>query len=273
MKKIDIHCHTTKRVLPELAAPHAALDDIAVQMKRFDIEKTVVLASYFPSRGSGISNFRLLRWIQDRTEFSLFGSLDLEHYFQQGFSELEELAQERLIQGIKIYSGYQSMTVDPLPSERKQQLHQLARLAVQYSLPLMFHTGECHGNPSSKIPSPLHYEFLVAEHPVSFIFSHLSLPLSNDAQTLSLHYPNAYSDTSGLINSKHECDQIPKAACEIRRFLDQCGPDKLLFGTDFPIQTHEDSVYLVEEAMKSYSEKDKEKVYYENARRLLDAHE
>jgi predicted TIM-barrel fold metal-dependent hydrolase len=64
-------------------------------------------------------------------------------------------------------------------------------------------------------------------------------------------------------------EEIEKTALEIKEFLEKCGSDKLLFGTDYPVQSHRDSVYLVERAMQEFSSTDKEKVYYENARRLL----
>ena len=79
----------------------ATLDAIAAKMKEHGIEKTVVLATYFPHKTSGISNYRLLHWISKRDEFMMFGSLDFEHYFYQGVNELNELAEERLIRGEK----------------------------------------------------------------------------------------------------------------------------------------------------------------------------
>ena len=49
----------------------------------------------------------------------------------------------------------------------------------------------------------------------------------------------------------------------------ECGPKRLLFGTDFPVQTHEDSILLIEESMKTYSDQDKQDVYHDNAARIL----
>ncbi|MBI1968550.1 hypothetical protein HYS49_01435, partial [Candidatus Woesearchaeota archaeon] len=83
MKKIDIHCHTTPRKLENMAVASASLDAIAGKMREHDIEKTVLLASYFPHKQSGISNYRLHHWITDRSDwygghsdFCMFGSLD-----------------------------------------------------------------------------------------------------------------------------------------------------------------------------------------------------
>jgi len=43
----------------------------------------------------------------------------------------------------------------------------------------------------------------------------------------------------------------------------------LLFGTDHPVQTHEDSIEFVERGMSSFPEEEKQDVYFNNACRLL----
>jgi predicted TIM-barrel fold metal-dependent hydrolase len=75
---------------------------------------------------------------------------------------------------------------------------------------------------------------------------------------------------SGLIHSNHEDEkEIENSVQEIKIFLAECGSSKLLFGTDFPVQTHVDSVYFIERAMGCFPNEAKEDVYYNNARRLL----
>ena len=111
MKKIDIHCHTTKRKLKDMIIEDASLDVLMNEMYKHDIEKTVVLATYFPHKQSGISNFRLANWIYNNPKFVMFGSLDFEHYFYQGYNELEEMADKKMIKGIKIYTGYQEINL------------------------------------------------------------------------------------------------------------------------------------------------------------------
>lgn len=50
---------------------------------KYEIEKTVLLATYFPHKESSISNFRLYDWIRDNKRFLMFGSLDFDHFFYQ----------------------------------------------------------------------------------------------------------------------------------------------------------------------------------------------
>jgi uncharacterized protein len=270
MKKIDMHCHTTNRNLDTLIG-NASIGTIREQMKLHEVEKTVLLATYFPHRGSGISNFRLLNWISGKPEFVMFGSLDFENYFFQGINELNELAETSAIKGIKIYTCYQNVDL------KSEKMGQLVGLAKKHSLPLAFHCGysytsmKRYGTPTiTNMVKASDLEPLLKENPdVNFLACHLSKPFLYDLIRVTKENRNLHTDTSGLIDSKYESPEVPLCVEEVRRYLEECGPNNLLFGTDFPVQSHEHSVQIVEGAMKNFSEPDKNLVYYENARRLL----
>ena len=272
-KKIDIHCHTTNRKIEHTVESRATLNRILEKMQEHNIEKTVVLASYFPHRSSGISNFRLLNWIQEngnKNKFYFFGSLDFEHYFYQGFNELNELAEKNKLDGIKVYTGYQKVDLD------SHKFRRLLFLAKDNEIPMMFHTGYSfmarrrYNKPSiEKMVKASDLEF-VAKEGVSVMASHLGKPFFDDTTNIASRNNNFYSDVSGLVNSRYDKREKEQCVDGIRRFLEKAGPDKLLFGTDFPVQTHEDSIYFVEQAMKGFNVNDKKKVYYDNARRLLE---
>lgn len=58
MNKIDIHCHTTNRAVAQVVNPYyKPSDDIISHMNAYDIEYSVLLATYFPHKGTGISNY------------------------------------------------------------------------------------------------------------------------------------------------------------------------------------------------------------------------
>jgi len=271
MKKIDIHCHSTPRKLQDVVPESASISAIRTKMEEHEIERTALLASYFPHKSSGISNYRLQHWIKGEAQFMLVGSLDVEHYFNQGYNELEELASEGALSGIKIYTCYQQID---LASEKLQKV---GRLAERYELPIMFHVGHSYssmrttGNISvANLIKPSDVASYAERHPtIPIVLAHMGKPFFDELVQVINSIPTLYTDMSGLIDSKF--DQADKEGCvqEIRTFLELCGSDKLLFGTDFPIQTHEDTVYMLEKAMRGFSEQDKEKVYYQNAERLL----
>ncbi len=267
MKKIDIHCHTTNKIPTHVLPVSASIDAIVAQMEKYDIERTILLPTYFPRKGTGISNFRLFDRIRDHPQLSMFGSLDFGTYFQRDYDELEELAQREVIKGIKVYSGYQ--TIDFTSGH----FNKVLKLARAHALPIMFHCGYTYDRGNDFLPADAHpkvLETIAKENPdIAFIAAHLALPYIDDIIEIVRNNPNVYADSSGLINSRSNRPEIPQCIGKIRKFLDACGVDHLIFGTDFPVQTHKDSVFLIEKAMRGYPDADKRKVYYDNSRRLL----
>ena len=82
---------------------------------------------------------------------------------------------------------------------------------------------------------------------------------------------NIYTDISGQFLSKSEEDTAEYKKLiteEIKRFLDlPSGLNRVMFGTDFPIQSYSDSIELVESLGLSASEK--VMIYQSNATQLL----
>lgn len=272
MKKIDFHCHTTKRKLQEVIPKSADLESISQEMQRYEIETTVLLATYFPHKSSGISNYRLSDWIRNRKEFVMFGSLDFEHYFYQGYNELEELAERKAIKGIKIYTQYQNIDV------RGEKLKRVLKLAGQQSLPVLFHLG--HGERSAMRQGSVapgtwvgvkEIERIAFEHDnLNIVVAHLAKPYSEQLIDTIKRSSNLYADCSGLIQSGVSSpERIRERKENLRQFVHECGTKKLLFGTDFPIQTHADSIALTEYALEGFSGEEKADVYHNNAKRLL----
>ena len=281
MKKIDIHCHTTNRKVKDVVPESATISYISELAREYDIEKIVFLATYFPHKKSGISNFRLYNWIQDYNllgrriflpEFLMFGSLDFEYYFYQGYNELEEMCEDKIISGIKLYTCYQAIDI------KSKEFKMVMELARRFKMPIMYHTGYSYASlrkygmkEIAKSYHALDLKPVALEYPdVVMIFSHMSKPKFDDMIDVAKCCPNVVTDMSGLIDSGYNRDQIDNSIFYIKKFLGECGPKKLLFGTDFPVQTHEDSINFIEKAMELYVPRAREDVYYNNADKILD---
>ena len=141
----------------------------------------------------------------------------------------------------------------------------------------MFHTGFVHGGRekykdkiSERIIDIMKLEPTIKKNPnLTFILSHMGKPHLNKTISLIQKYKNVYTDMSGLIDSKYEQHEIPRIINKIKKFLKEIGPNKLLFGTDFPVQTYEDSIRFIEESTKDFPLDYKKKIYYGNARKIL----
>lgn len=266
MQKIDIHCHTTKSRLTNIVPSSAEISVIEYEMRLYNIEYTIVLATYFPNEGRGISNYRMLHWIQDKPAFKLFGSLDFQHYYAAGLRELIELAETGNLFGIKIYSGYQNIDFESI------NFFNVAALAEKYQLPLMFHGGFIQGHETDlrRSVTPDLIATVAKKFPfVSIIISHLAWPWVDELIKFVLQFDNIYADMSGMLDSYLTPHFFTDCMYGIKKYLAACGPKRLLFGTDFPIQTHADSVKLIETAMEGFSDHDRAQVYYHNAADLL----
>ena len=286
MEKIDIHCHTTRRPLPDTACPDASLDAIAARMREHEIVHTLVYASYFPHRGSGISNFRLRHWIEERrtkellehtyneggrNEFGLVGSLDVGTYFKQGMSEFEELAEMRALHGIKLYTGYQEVDL------AGPKVDAIAQLARDSRVPVLLHTGYSYsamrstGNPAyTTLVTPMTVAKLAARHPENeFVLCHLGKPFFDETIAALRETRNVWTDTSGLLDSKYETDEISRCIAELRRVVEHAGVERVLFGSDFPVETHAHAIKIVDAALSGFSEEERQRVYYRNAMRLF----
>jgi predicted TIM-barrel fold metal-dependent hydrolase len=169
----------------------------------------------------------------------------------------------------------------------------VAHLASEKGLPVMFHGGVSYtlwralgtqavlalaGPPDLTLAhaarepykTPQEFEKVAQAFPsVNMIVSHLCKPFFDEMIKALKRTPNLFTDMSGILDSRR--DGAYRAACveQVRKFIGECGPEKMMFGTDFPVQTHEDSIYFVEQAMKDYTSKDKQQVYFDNAHRII----
>ena len=249
----------------------ADVTSVGEHMAKHGIKKAVLLATYFPHRGSGISNYRLLKWLEGDDRFVMFASLDFEHYFFQGLNELEEITEEEQVKGIKIYTSYQRIDLSSV------NVADVMNIANSKGLPVMFHTGQSYSSNRkfgrfaiTDIVKSSDLEVLSERWPdVNIIMSHLGKPFYDDTISVLQRNPNLYTDISGLIDSRYDHREIPQVVEAVKKVLGECGTSKVMFGTDFPVQTHEDSLYFAEQALKGFSDVEKEDFYHNNAWRLL----
>ncbi|HEX2913120.1 MAG TPA: amidohydrolase family protein [Chloroflexia bacterium] len=97
-------------------------------------------------------------------------------------------------------------------------------------------------------------------------------PWAEDIRRASA-YPNVYCKVSGIIT---EADWANWSAAQIRPYfevvLESFGPERLLFGSDWPVcllaGSYSRVIQLVEELIASLSEGEKNKIWFENALRV-----
>lgn len=284
---IDIHAHTSRHRLWGLHTQQADIGDLREQARRHGIAKIYLMATYFPLKQSGLHNYELLERIEGDDLFGCFGSLDLENDLEHGYGELRMLAEKGLIDGIKLYPGYQSVLISD------QAFWLVYGLAQKFNLPVAIHMGELHHccPPKERDQSkfrcglsqcPLDERGVLA-HPiqlkkvagvfpkVNFIVSHLANPYFGDLRQLMSNFSNVYTDISGqfVSGTAEDTPQYRQDLInEIRQFIAlDGGIERLMFATDFPIQSYQNTLELVKALeLKPAEEK---MLLCQNAERIL----
>ncbi len=185
-------------------------------------------------------------------KFSIFASVDRNN--EDPLLYLTNLLASNRIKGFKIHpqvGGYAC-------GELYEKVKDIANLAQQHNLPMMFHTGHI---PSDSL-TDLHgcseveaIEPLVVNFPkVDFILAHIGWESWRHVLNLAMKYKNVYVETSW------------QPAAVIRRACDKLGADRVIYGSDFPLLKHEASLRQVQKAL---STKELAYVFSANSRKLL----
>lgn len=266
---IDFHAHTSNHPMRNLHVTSATIDTLEAEAQRHDISMIVLLATYFPHKKSGVHNFDMLERIQGRPLFRMFGSLDAMNHFDSGVEELESLAQENKIVGVKLYPGYQGFHASDV------RLDAVYSLAQKYHLPVMLHGGEVHkcDKELSELAHPSYIQQPATHYPeVKFVISHLANPYFSELRTVMKQCPNVFTDISGqfVSGSSEDTEEYRQfIVSEIQQFL-LCpnGYERVIFATDFPIQSYKDSLDLIDRLRLNPEQL--ENVMAQNALRVLD---
>lgn len=283
---IDIHAHNSNHKLWGLHTESATISDLEKEAKKHGIRKIFLMATYFPYKKSGLRNEELLKRIKNNNLFGMFASLDASCDINDAVKSLRRLAQNKLIIGLKLYPGYQKFNL----SDKKMEA--IYELAEEFKLPIAIHVGELHhccskekrekrktrcGNicpidTFSYLARPKEAESVIRNHiNVNFILAHLGNPYFSEVRDLMKKYQNVYTDMSGQFISGSDED-TPEYRKEIKNEIEKFLQienmlDRLMFASDFPIQSYKDSIELIE--MLDLPPEKKRKIYSINAIKLF----
>jgi uncharacterized protein len=143
--------------------------------------------------------------------------------------------------------------------------------AEGHGLPVLFHTGDtAFSNGDLARSHPLTLDGLANKRErLTIILCHFGNPWFEDAAELIYKHPNVYTDISGLITggayAEKYAEWLSRKISEAVYFA--AGAEKILFGTDYPVTTHAETLALVKRL--EVDEDDKEKILWRNAARLF----
>jgi predicted TIM-barrel fold metal-dependent hydrolase len=279
---VDLHCHTSSHLMRGLYTQSAAIDTILMEMDRYEVERAVILATSFPYKGTGLSTSAAVERVKAHTDrFMVFGTLNVHEDLDKQLIALRGYvdAKPRLMRGLKLYPGYQSFIM------QKPKYRKIFRFAEYHRIPVMIHGGELHHccprgefkcgtwcplDNSAQMSHPDSMVDVFERFPeVRFIVSHLANPYFNELFSIMDRCENVWTDISGQWVTGKEDTPVYKKYIKgiLTKFINAGMVDRICFGTDFPIQSHRDSIEIVESM--NLSEADQKKVFYLNASKLL----
>jgi hypothetical protein len=260
---IDCHTHVNNYHNEEEDSLPLSLEALQREMRRNRVDVALVLTSYKvtpgrPSTRATIEATRSLRHLRVVAGIP---------YAALGDALVQELREGLVagdIRGLKLYPGYEPF----YPSDRT--LDGVYGLAEEFAVPVMIHSGDTF-TPRGKLKyaHPLHVDEAAVDHPgVTFVICHLGSPWFRDCMEVVYKNKNVYTDISGLVLG----DFSDRFEAYVRKQLQEMlvygvEPDKVLFGSDWPIASMESYLEFIEEM--SLPERDRRKILWENAARLF----
>jgi predicted TIM-barrel fold metal-dependent hydrolase len=260
---IDCHTHINNYHNDTVVSLHQCIHDLLQEIRRNRVDMALVLTSYkvTPGRPSTADAVNATRDLHN-----VYVIAGISHTQLPGLdvAQLREYIAEGAVRGFKIYPGYEAVY------HGDERFAPLYALAAEMHVPVMVHCGDTFTpNGRLKYALPLNVDDAAVDYPdVNFVICHLGTPWFRDTMEVVYKNSNVYTDISGLVlgdfNDRYE-SFIGKQLQEMLVYGVE--PDKVLFGTDWPISSMESYLEFMEEL--PMPAKERNKIMYENAARLF----
>jgi predicted TIM-barrel fold metal-dependent hydrolase len=194
-------------------------------------QRVVVLAFVAPPAGMNVPNDYVADYIKrDPARLVGFGSVD--PHDPGAVEEVERMKQDLGLVGCKMGPIYQD--VDPLGEAFLGICEALERL----ELPLLIHQGTTYARSGSLLHArPILIDEIAKRYPnLRIVIAHVGHPWVEEAIVVVRRHPNVYADISALGSRRWQLYQT--LLCAVEYGVDH----KLLFGTDFPFFTSEQTI-------------------------------
>ncbi len=267
---IDAHMHLSERrddTLNHFAQKNRlryTLDELMDTMRRHKIMRGLLLSP--PLRGGvPLPNQNVITLCR-RSRGVLAPVITVEPTAKEVKTAIK-LAEENRneVKAFKVRLGYVKASAESPVFDR------LYDYAESESLPVLFHTGDTavsNGDLSRSYPLTLDGLANKREE-LTMVLCHFGNPWFEDVAELIYKHPNVYADISGLTTGGAYAEKY--AEWLVRKISEAIyfagGADKVIFGTDYPVTKHEDTLALVRRL--EVDESDKEKILSRNAERVF----
>jgi predicted TIM-barrel fold metal-dependent hydrolase len=260
---VDCHVHLNNYHDQAAVELDQALDRLRAAMDESRVDYALILTSYLvtPQRPSAA---QVVRAVEDDPRLGVVAGVSFLHYKQRDLRELADFLSAGLVKGLKIYPGYEPF----YPHDRRMQV--VYDLAEEFAVPVMIHCGDTYSRTGKlKYAHPLEVDEVAVDHPnVKLVICHLGNPWLVDCMEVLYKNENVYADFSGLVPGEFSEafeDYMEEQIKEVLLYAGQ--PDRLLYGSDWPISSMKSYVAFVRQL--EMPEDHRRAILGENARDLF----
>jgi uncharacterized protein len=260
---IDCHVHLNNYHEQVEMSLSDSLAKLQASMLESGVDYSLVLTSYLVSSHRP-STAQVVTAIEKIPNLGVVAGISYMNYRQRDLRELADFLEHGLVKGLKLYPGYEPF----YPHDKRLQV--VYDLAEEFSVPVMFHSGDTY-SPKGKLKysHPLEIDEVAVDHPnVKFVICHLGNPWLVDCMEVVYKNANVYADISGLVLGEFTEAFEDYMTEEIRDVILYAGdPGKFLFGTDWPICSMKSYMSFVRQL--DLNEEAYRKIMFENTRDLF----
>jgi uncharacterized protein len=270
-KVIDAHVHLSERgddALIRFARMNGlryTIDELLGVMRQDNIVRGLLLSP--PLQGSApLPNDEVIS-LCARSDGMLAPGITVEPNPKEVKAAIE-LAEKnkKEVKAFKIRLGYvKAPAEDPV-------FNKVYDYAESEKIPVLFHTGDTAFSTGDLVLShPLTLDRLANKREeLTIVLCHFGNPWFEDVAELIYKHPNVYADISGLITPSDAyadkfAEWLAKKISEAIYYAG--GAQRVIFGTDYPVTTHSETLALVRKL--EVEEGDKEQILWRNAERVF----
>lgn len=269
MKIIDCHTHIGGfgGIAKELAAK--SVEDLIRSMDEADIAISLVIANNIKGGEEGTISEEVVEEVQKfPNRLRAIVNLDFPRLTEGDYGKsLLRMLESKWAVGLKLYSGYQQY------DRLDEQITPFYDLCQVRSIPVIFHTGYLAEGVSGdrEDAHPRVIVDLAKKFPkLTIIAAHFGNPWIKECGEIMREYQNVYADLSGYFTELQPISEKERQEFhgDIEKLKEAAGGlNKCLFGTDWWLYSQKE----YKEALESLplSEKERELLFYENARRIF----
>lgn len=260
---VDVHNHIVIKNSPFYMDQEECLK----MMDDMGVEKTVILGKDYGKLGdqqqSNLPDEEIADFVRSRPDrFIGFTAAHPDRSEKENLERIERGVNDLGLRGIKInpHAGF-------YPND--QRLYPVYEKATELGIPVLFHTGIKAPVEGTRVKycQPIYLDDVAVDFPdMIIIIAHAGYPWVDETILVGLYAGNVYVDISTLTQIEGALG-FEVMMPTLRKLTSSWGAKRVLFGSD-GVFNMEDTIQAVKGA-DFLSERDKENILGENARKLL----